>query len=49
MVLSKLFMEQMLKRQAKDRELRARWDFVRHHRRNPAHTAWKKRRASGRH
>lgn len=48
MVLSKLFMELMLKRQAEDRALRARWDFARHHRRNPSHAAWKKRRASGR-
>jgi hypothetical protein len=48
-VMARLFMEQQLKRIAEDNARRARWDFARHHRRNPSHAAWKKRRASGRH
>lgn len=47
-VMAEIFMEQQLKDRAAWLMHNARWNFVQHHRRNPAHSAWKKRRASGR-
>lgn len=47
-VMAELFMEQQLKERAAWLLHQARWSFVQHHRRNPAHRRWKKRRAAGR-
>jgi len=46
--MAEAFLEHTLREQAAWRLHQARWNFVQHHRRNPAHRAWKKRRASGR-
>lgn len=42
------FLERKLKEERAWRLHQARWNFTQHRRRNPAHQAWKRRRASGR-
>lgn len=47
-MMAAAFLERQLKQLAEWRAHQARWNFVGHHRRNPARAAWKKRRAAGR-
>lgn len=47
-VMAEIFLERQLKEERQWRLHQARWNFTSHHRRNPSHQAWKRRRASGR-